>query len=506
MKFIWLMLVVAAGAWAQNPNQILPTPVDPTGQRCNSNRIAEKTPDGKIYTCQFGMMAQIGGGAGGMVKTCTLAAATSCTIANPPTDAVYGFTDSSGNWSGVEAKSITGANTALATITFDVAVTGTVGAVGSGATGAAGAAGAPGAAGSGNNAVCLDATGSTTAYTCPTPSPTVTTLVGLQVAFVPQATNGAAPALTVAGLGSKALKQADCSTNIASSALTGGTMYLFAYNGTNFCQTGGGGAGSISLVQQPNGGFVFINPSGPTFQITHDYTAVSTNPLGQGQFQSGTSPNICTQQAGSTSTAYILFCSTTLTALAANQWMLLVVTTTSGASPTGNIDTLGTKPMVDSTGAAITAGEFVAGEYLVYYNGTSLVFMTVGVPIGAAPLASPTFIGTVTVPKVTTIANCSSSASPAVCAAAAAGSIAFPTGVTSVVLQVNTTAVTANSQIFVFPDDTLGTKLAVTCNSTLATLVGGMAITARTAGSSFTVTFNGTITANPLCANFLVVN
>lgn len=107
---------------------------------------------------------------------------------------------------------------------------------------------------------------------------------------------------------------------------------------------------------------------------------------------------------------------------------------------------------------------------------------------------------------VVTAVNCASAASPAVCTSASAGSIAFPTGVTSVALTVNTTAVTANSQIFLFSDDSLGARLSVTCNSTLATLVGGMAITGRTAGTSFTVTYNGTIATNPLCASFVIVN
>jgi hypothetical protein len=102
--------------------------------------------------------------------------------------------------------------------------------------------------------------------------------------------------------------------------------------------------------------------------------------------------------------------------------------------------------------------------------------------------------------------NCSSSASPAICVRAAAGSVAIPTGVTNVTLTVNTTAVTANSQIFLLSDDSLGTKLGVTCNSTLATLVGGMAVTARTAATSFTVTYNGTIATNPLCVSYFIVN
>jgi hypothetical protein len=102
--------------------------------------------------------------------------------------------------------------------------------------------------------------------------------------------------------------------------------------------------------------------------------------------------------------------------------------------------------------------------------------------------------------------NCASSASPAVCGASSYGSVAIPTGVGSSTLTVNTTVVTANSVIVFYPDDTLGTKLGVTCNSTLSTLVGGSAITTRTAGTSFQITFNGTIATNPVCGNYEVIN
>ena len=105
-----------------------------------------------------------------------------------------------------------------------------------------------------------------------------------------------------------------------------------------------------------------------------------------------------------------------------------------------------------------------------------------------------------------TATNCASGASPAVCGSAPAGSVAIPTGVSTVSLVVDTTAVTANSQILLTADDTVGTRLSVTCNSTLATLVGGMAITARTAGTSFTITFNGTIATNPLCVSYSIIN
>jgi hypothetical protein len=112
---------------------------------------------------------------------------------------------------------------------------------------------------------------------------------------------------------------------------------------------------------------------------------------------------------------------------------------------------------------------------------------------GGAPVAT---LGTGT--------NCSSSAAPAVCASASAGSVAVPTGANPT-LTVNTTAVTANSQILLNIDESLGTKLSVTCNSTLSTLVNPV-VTARTAGTSFTIQIGSTLTANPACVSYVVVN
>ena len=99
-----------------------------------------------------------------------------------------------------------------------------------------------------------------------------------------------------------------------------------------------------------------------------------------------------------------------------------------------------------------------------------------------------------------TAANCSSSASPAVCAAAASGSVAVPTGGTTLV--VNTTAVTANSLILLTFDSSLGTKLSVTCN----TAINQPTVSARTAATSFTITMTGSITTNPDCVSYLIVN
>ena len=74
---------------------------------------------------------------------------------------------------------------------------------------------------------------------------------------------------------------------------------------------------------------------------------------------------------------------------------------------------------------------------------------------------------------------------------------------TSVV--VNTTAVTANSQIIIQPDSSLGTKLGVTCNTSLATVIGPV-VTARTAATSFTVSITGTLVTNPACYSYTITN
>ena len=103
-----------------------------------------------------------------------------------------------------------------------------------------------------------------------------------------------------------------------------------------------------------------------------------------------------------------------------------------------------------------------------------------------------------------TVTNCSSKASPAVCAAAMAGSAVIAAGATTVV--VNTTAVTANSQILVTADESLGTKLTATCNTQGLTALGAPRISARVAATSFTVKIDTGPTTNPLCFSYMIIN
>lgn len=106
-------------------------------------------------------------------------------------------------------------------------------------------------------------------------------------------------------------------------------------------------------------------------------------------------------------------------------------------------------------------------------------------------LFSPTKYGSQT--------NCSSSGGT--CVAAPAGSVSIAAAATTVT--VASTAVTANSQIFVQEDSSLGTKLGVTCNTTISRTY---AVTTRTAATSFVITTSAAPAVNPACLSYFVVN
>lgn len=101
------------------------------------------------------------------------------------------------------------------------------------------------------------------------------------------------------------------------------------------------------------------------------------------------------------------------------------------------------------------------------------------------------------------LSRCSNGASPAVCGTNATGSVAVPTG-TNPTLTINTTAVTANSQIFLQIDEG-ATIAATTCNTTLSTLVQPV-VTARIAATSFTIQIGAIIATNPACVHYSIVN
>lgn len=110
-----------------------------------------------------------------------------------------------------------------------------------------------------------------------------------------------------------------------------------------------------------------------------------------------------------------------------------------------------------------------------------------------------TFNGGVKGLQFQTNTNCSSSSGT--CSSAPAGSVSIAAAATTVT--VATTAVTANSQIFIQEDSSLGTKLSVTCNTTTGRLY---TVTTRTAATSFVITASAAPTTNPACLSYFIIN
>jgi hypothetical protein len=87
------------------------------------------------------------------------------------------------------------------------------------------------------------------------------------------------------------------------------------------------------------------------------------------------------------------------------------------------------------------------------------------------------------------------------CGSAPAGSVGFGIGAGSIL--VSTTAVTAQSQIFVQEDSSLGGLLGVTCDIRPGRTY---MITRRTPGASFEISVSSAPTSNPVCLSYHIVN
>lgn len=212
---------------------------------------------------------------------------------------------------------------------WNINVAGNVGQTG--AQGNTGSQGPTGPAGTGNNGYCADASGSTTTYTCPTPTPTINSLSGLSVTFVPQTTNTGASTLNVASLGAKNLLASDGVTTMTSGALVGGKAYSFTYNGTAFVQTSSSGGSSTyntipTVVSTGTSGVV---GSGTTITITAPTSISNGNALIAAVGVQGKTSETYTPPAGFTQIG------STLTSVANGKTILAIFCKTA-ASESGN--------------------------------------------------------------------------------------------------------------------------------------------------------------------------
>ncbi len=129
--------------------------------------------------------------------------------------------------------------------------------------------------------------------------------------------------------------------------------------------------------------------------------------------------------------------------------------------------------------------------------------------IGGTTPAAGSFT-TLTGTTLATTTNCAAvgtAANPSLvaCSAAAAGAFSCSTTASTGTCVVSTTAVTANSEIFVTQNDDEGTRLSVTCNTGVDLPAAAPLLAAKSAGVSFTINL-GTVSVNPACFDYLIIN
>lgn len=325
-------------------------------------------------------------------------------------------------------------------------------------------------------------TNGTTVFTCTlanTGSAALTVYTaGMIVPVVTDTSTTTTATANVNTLGALTLTQSDCSTAIGAS-ITANRMSLFWYNGAVLCLingSGGGGSGTVTSVSFTGGivsvatptttpAFTVAMTSGGIVYGTSTTTWASSALLGANLpvfgGGAGTAPFTGTRSGNTTEVA-----------------------TTTGTQGNGDI------VKIDANGNHIDSGVPCCS------TGTGTGVFP---PVGVLPPAA----GVPVIP--TGEPYCSSGASPAVCGGNRTGVVAIPTGVNPT-LVVNTTALGPGARVVLQEDESNAPAGGVTCNTTLGTASVLPVVTARTTGTSFTISFNGTITANPACVAFTIVN
>jgi hypothetical protein len=132
-----------------------------------------------------------------------------------------------------------------------------------------------------------------------------------------------------------------------------------------------------------------------------------------------------------------------------------------------------------------------------------------GIAIDTDP-SDPSFFGPITVNSLSTNTNCSAAgsvANPSIVACAAAPTGAFSCDVASSAgtCQINTTQVTANSNIFIQPSAAFSSRLSVTCNAASDVGLTSPRLASINVGVSFTINL-GTYSVNPLCFDYWITD
>lgn len=128
---------------------------------------------------------------------------------------------------------------------------------------------------------------------------------------------------------------------------------------------------------------------------------------------------------------------------------------------------------------------------------------------GAGAISTTTSISAATELTASNCAANGTAANPSVvtCGAASAGMFSCSASATTGTCTVNTSSVTANSEVLIIQDDSDGgaSQLNVTCNTGNVLKTTAPLLAAKVAATSFTINL-GTVTSNPACFEYRIVN
>jgi hypothetical protein len=176
----------------------------------------------------------------------------------------------------------------------------------------------------------------------------------------------------------------------------------------------------------------------------------------------------------------------------------------------GRVKCSATQPATGWIGKALTTQSSVGSAVDVLFQPQPLN-LAAPPAIGGTTPAAGSFVALKGSTYVTTTfcAANGTAANPSVvtCSAAPAGMFSCSTSASTGTCQVNTTAVTANSQILITQNQADGgaSQLNVTCNTGLDLAAAAPVLKTKSAGASFTINL-GTVTTNPACFEYLIVN
>jgi hypothetical protein len=183
----------------------------------------------------------------------------------------------------------------------------------------------------------------------------------------------------------------------------------------------------------------------------------------------------------------------------------------------GNVDTNSIKDLINGNTLTQTGSNLAVGYYLVgpggvmtsakpepgLVNGFDVNGQNVAIYSGSANAVFSAGPSGMTTSRATnsatynTATNCASSSGS--CGSAAAGQVSTGTST----LTVSTSAVTANSEIHIQEDTTLGSILGVTCNTTKGRTY---TVTSKTANTSFVITASAAPTSGAICLTYRILN